>query len=225
MKKQLMNDDLRKKKGEIQHLSRNKKLTKLKLLTGYDELVNEVGYRAAGIYLLIKYTNISKTIIHRYFQNKLGLLSALLHTTDYGYKTDEEIKIILSENEKDHGERLCIETLQSYFLLMISKPILREVQLLQITDNTNSIKSILADTEKQRWKLLELSIRHFKGTRIDFNVKATVIISFINTIANSNHNNTEITFFGLDYTKVEDQQTVLNYIKKTFTQAYSNKKK
>lgn len=207
---------------------RNKERTKLKLINAVGEIIRTQGYTKLGVNNIARQAQVSKKLIYTYFETVDNLIETYIKQKDYWISLGKEANQLVELNDKDHGKKLALETLEGLFEHLLTNTELRKIILWEISEHSEIMKDVSTKREMLGSQLFALTDPLFEKSKVDIKAIYAILLGGIYYL--SLHSNaTGGKFCEIDIKMNKDKQRINNSVKKilewTFQEASSRQKK
>ncbi|TKC62408.1 TetR/AcrR family transcriptional regulator [Pedobacter hiemivivus] len=213
--KRFLNENLIK---PLQH-KRNKELTKRLFIDAALEIVRSEGFKKLGVNKVAYAAGRSKRMLYDYFGGMEGLIKELLKETDHWLSYEENMEETIKMHKSDHGRELASLAMKKHFHQMYSNPLLKELGLLELSDEQNFMSELAERRERLADQLFSISEDYFKNSDVHFRSLCALLAGGINYLIL--HSKTRRSpYCGVDINDFQDQKRLMRTIELITNSAY-----
>ncbi|GAA4910173.1 TetR/AcrR family transcriptional regulator [Mucilaginibacter defluvii] len=200
--------------------TRNKELTKRKLMDAVGEILRKEGYAGLGVNKVAKQAGVTKKLIYDYFdRNFNNLIEAYILETDYWMMFADKVKELTERHQFTDNQKLITDILQNQFRYFYLDKQLQELIIWELTAKSPLMRSIHHVRESLGQQLFEMTDTHFKKTNINFRAVAALLVGGIYySILHTRHNGGR--FSDLDVSTEQGREEMLEAIEMIISWAY-----
>jgi AcrR family transcriptional regulator len=197
--------------------------TKRRLIQAVGEKINSDGIYGMKISHIAKLAQVDRKLIYRYFGSLNNLIEAYVLENDYWMIYAENMKKMIRENGYPGSQELITAVLQNQFKYFMSEQDMQKLILLELSTNSSLMKSIHNVRESMGQEFLELSDKHFQGSKkVNFRAIAALLVGGIYyTILHTMYNGGRFT--DIDILSEDGQNEILKAIEQIVGWAFQEK--
>ena len=192
----------------MDRLTKNKELTKRRLIEAVGEIFNEEGYEGLGVNKVAKRAGVNKKLIYRYFGNFNYLVEAFITENDYWLMISERMAAIARDGDYSQLKEVITMVLQNQFNYFLSEPEMQKLILWEISVSSPLMKSIHQAREARGQQMLERTDNYFEGGPVNFRAIAALLVGGIYYMVLHTKTNGGL-FCDLDLSTEEGQNQIL----------------
>lgn len=212
------------KMNEKVPITKNKELTKRKLILAVGETIKLEGFNAISASKVARIAGVDRKLINRYFGGLNQLIEAYVVENDYWLLFTEHINELLVSNKFPGSKELITSVLQNQFTFFLKEKDMQRLILWELSTHSPLMKSIHNVRESTGQRLLELSDFHFKDSNVNFRAIGALIVGGIYyTILHTIHNGG--TFTDIEVGSDRGQAEILKAIRQIVDWAYQEAEK
>lgn len=199
---------------------KNKETTRQKIIESVGEIFRTEGKKGLYIANIARTANVDHSLIYQYFGKDINrLVEEYIIQKDYWLRFFDQINEEVTKNTHETIKDLIIDILQKQWQYVSSDRELQELILLELSGESDLMRSIHNTRELESEQLLELTDEKFKNSMVKFRPIAVPLLSGI-YYANihSIHNGNMIC--GMDVKSKAGQLDLLSAIRQIVEWAY-----
>jgi len=207
------------KSNDKPKITRNKELTKRKLIDAVGEIFRKEGHTGLGVNKVARLAGVSKKMIYKHFNGSFNnLIEEYILETDYWMIFGDRVQELI-DNQSSSSQKLITDILQNQFRYFYLDKQMQKLILWEVSTNSELMRSIHRTREATGQKLLELTDQHFAGTGINFRAVAALLVAGIYyTILHTRFNGG--VFSDIDLSTEEGREEMLRAIEMIVGWAY-----
>jgi len=207
------------KSNDEPKITRNKELTKRKLIDAVGEIFRKEGHTGLGVNKVARLAGVSKKMIYKHFNGSFNnLIEEYILETDYWMIFGDRVQELI-DNQSSSSQKLITDILQNQFRYFYLDKQMQKLILWEVSTNSELMRSIHRTREATGQKLLELTDQHFAGTGINFRAVAALLVAGIYyTILHTRFNGG--VFSDIDLSTEEGREEMLRAIEMIVGWAY-----
>jgi len=207
------------KSNDKPKITRNKELTKRKLIDAVGEIFRKEGHTGLGVNKVARLAGVSKKMIYKHFNGSFNnLIEEYILETDYWMIFGDRVQELI-DNQSSSSQKLITDILQNQFRYFYLDKQMQKLILWEVSTDSELMRSIHRTREATGQKLLELTDQHFAGTGVNFRAVAALLVAGIYyTILHTRFNGGF--FSDIDLSTEEGRQEMLRAIEMIVGWAY-----
>jgi len=207
------------KSNDKPKITRNKELTKRKLIDAVGEIFRKEGHTGLGVNKVARLAGVSKKMIYKHFNGSFNnLIEEYILETDYWMIFGDRVQELI-DNQSSSSQKLITDILQNQFRYFYLDKQMQKLILWEVSTDSELMRSIHRTREATGQKLLELTDQHFAGTGINFRAVAALLVAGIYyTILHTRFNGG--VFSDIDLSTEEGREEMLRAIEMIVGWAY-----
>jgi len=207
------------KSNDEPKITRNKELTKRKLIDAVGEIFRKEGHTGLGVNKVARLAGVSKKMIYKHFNGSFNnLIEEYILETDYWMIFGDRVQELI-DNQSSSSQKLITDILQNQFRYFYLDKQMQKLILWEVSTDSELMRSIHRTREATGQKLLELTDQHFAGTGINFRAVAALLVAGIYyTILHTRFNGG--VFSDIDLSTEEGREEMLRAIEMIVGWAY-----
>jgi len=207
------------KSNDEPKITRNKELTKRKLIDAVGEIFRKEGHTGLGVNKVARLAGVSKKMIYKHFNGSFNnLIEEYILETDYWMIFGDRVQELI-DNQSSSSQKLITDILQNQFRYFYLDKQMQKLILWEVSTDSELMRSIHRTREATGQKLLELTDQHFAGTGVNFRAVAALLVAGIYyTILHTRFNGGF--FSDIDLSTEEGRQEMLRAIEMIVGWAY-----
>ena len=163
------------KHNEKPKQTRNKELTKRKLIDAVGEIFRTEGHTGLGVNKVARIAGVSKKMIYAHFEGSFNrLVEEYILETDYWMVFSDRVNELIDHQQSD-SQKLITDILQNQFRYFHLNKQMQKLILWEICTDTPLMKSIHQVRENAGQKIMELTDRHFANSNVNFRAVAGLL--------------------------------------------------
>lgn len=206
--------------------TRNKELTKRKLIDAVGAVMKKGGYQCLGVNQIAKHAGVHKKLIYRYFGSIDYLIETYIMEKDFWLVNAEKISDLKnSRNNKPDGIAPSISALlEEEFNFLFTEPEMQKIIHWQISEKTSLIRSISNVKDTITSDILRIPEGQLMDADLNFSAVISILIGGIHyAVLNAKNNGS--TICGLDINRQQDRDEFIIAIKLLVSIALESRKK
>ncbi len=164
-------------------MTRNKEVTKQKLIDAVGKIILRDGFSAVGINSVSKEAGVNKVLIYRYFDDLNGLLKAFIIQKDYFSNITAKASEIESSSSVEDIVRLAKKIFTGQLKDISGNRELQEILLWELTTKNDITSAIANERELQGTAILNRITQIINKSEIDIPAVSAIILGGIYYIA------------------------------------------
>jgi len=207
------------KSNDEPKITRNKELTKRKLIDAVGEIFRKEGHTGLGVNKVARLAGVSKKMIYKHFNGSFNnLIEEYILETDYWMIFGDRVQELI-DNQSSSSQKLITDILQNQFRYFYLDKQMQKLILWEVSTDSELMRSIHRTREATGQKLLELTDQHFAGTGVNFRAVAALLVAGIYyTILHTRFNGGF--FSDIDLSTEEGRQEILRAVEMIVGWAY-----
>jgi AcrR family transcriptional regulator len=200
-------------------ITRNKELTKRKLIDAVGEIFRKEGHTGLGVNKVARLSGVSKKMIYKHFNGSFNnLIEEYILETDYWMIFGNRVQELI-DNQSSSSQKLITDILQNQFRYLNLDKQMQKLILWEVSTDSELMRSIHRTREATGQKLFELTDQHFAETGVNFRAVAALLVAGIYyTILHTRFNGG--LFSDIDLSTEEGRQEMLRAIEMIVGWAY-----
>ena len=167
------------KSNDKPKITRNKELTKRKLIDAVGEIFRKEGHTGLGVNKVARLAGVSKKMIYKHFNGSFNnLIEEYILETDYWMIFGDRVQELI-DNQSSSSQKLITDILQNQFRYFYLDKQMQKLILWEVSTDSELMRSIHRTREATGQKLLELTDQHFAGTGVNFRAVAALLVAGI----------------------------------------------
>ena len=167
------------KSNDKPKITRNKELTKRKLIDAVGEIFRKEGHTGLGVNKVARLAGVSKKMIYKHFNGSFNnLIEEYILETDYWMIFGDRVQELI-DNQSSSSQKLITDILQNQFRYFYLDHQMQKLILWEVSTDSKLMRSIHRTREATGQKLLELTDQHFAGTGVNFRAVAALLVAGI----------------------------------------------
>jgi len=153
--------------GEKIKRTRNKEVTKRKILDATSRIVLRDGFKAVGINAVAREAGVDKVMIYRYFNNLMGLLEALTKEKDYWLIVFNNVSQNLDNASIEDLKNISVGLFTEMLRYLLQNREMQELLLWELTDKNEISAKTTSLREEQGIAIMNQLEALFRAKNID----------------------------------------------------------
>lgn len=206
--------------NEDRNQSRDKELTKRKLIQAVGHIILEKGYAELGINKIARKADVDKKLIYRYFKNLETLLETYISEKDFWISSAGRPDSTQEGESAGTAKQIISELLVHHFHSFYHAPEMQKIVLEEISKARPLLSHISAAREKAAAKLIMFADRYFADTTVDIRATIAMVASGIYFFILHAKTNSS-TIGGMDINTTSGRETMVKAIRQIIDGAFS----
>ena len=191
----------------------NRPLTERRLIDAVGTIIGRCGYKGLGVNAIAKEADVSKSLIYTYFTSVDKLIETYILEKDFWMVSKNQMTELLEKtNKKSSLIEILVFVLQKQFDYFFDKEEMQQLILWEITEKSDMMNSVGNARESLGEDFFELTEPYFKGSDVNFQAIASLLVSGIYYLVLHAKKN-KSTQCGIDINTEEGRNEILKAIR------------